>query len=173
MDEGVLLVYPEMILDGKLPYRDFETFYGPLNLWVLSGAYALFGVQIAVERTVALVMLLVMLSGLFLLTKRGGLATAIASVFLAAVCTQVMELAALAWLGGITCLIWSLILLSKPGRLHMLGAGLLAAAGLLYRPDLGLALCAFIPMLWRLARPSGGKGSIIAWRSRAGLRHSI
>ena len=42
MDEGSLLVYPELVLKGQLPYRDFETFYGPANLWVLSGVYAVF-----------------------------------------------------------------------------------------------------------------------------------
>ena len=30
MDDGALLLYPELILKGWLPYRDFETFYGPL-----------------------------------------------------------------------------------------------------------------------------------------------
>ena len=116
MDEGVLLVYPEMILDGKVPYRDFETFYGPLNLWVLAGTYSVFGVHIVVERTVALVMLLTMMLGIFQISRRGGLVTAISSVLLAAVCTQIMELIAFAWLGGVMCLVWSLILLSKPGR---------------------------------------------------------
>jgi hypothetical protein len=28
MDDGSLLLYPELILKGWLPYRDFETFYG-------------------------------------------------------------------------------------------------------------------------------------------------
>jgi hypothetical protein len=46
MDEGMLLVYPELIAHGKLPYRDFETFYGPGNLWKLAGSYAVFGAQI-------------------------------------------------------------------------------------------------------------------------------
>ena len=154
MDEGVLLLYPEMILDGKVPYRDFETFYGPLNLWVLAGAYSVFGVHIVVERAVALVMLLTMMLGIFKLSRRGGLVTAISAVFLAAVCTQIMELIAFAWLGGVMCLVWSLILLAKPGRMAIRGAGLLAAGALLYRPDLGPALLAFIPMLWRLPKPA-------------------
>ncbi len=152
MDEGVLLLYPEMILDGKVPYRDFETFYGPLNLWVLAGAYSVFGVHIVVERVVALLMLLTTMLGIFQLARRGGLVTAISAVFLAAVCTQIMELIAFAWLGGVMCLIWSLVLLAKSGRGSIRGAGLLAAGALLYRPDLGPALLAFLPMLWRLPR---------------------
>src|ERR1700732_1611925 len=46
MDEGSLLVYPELILKGSLPYRDFETFYGPANIYVLSAVYAVFGPSI-------------------------------------------------------------------------------------------------------------------------------
>ena len=36
MDEGALLVYPELIARGQVPYRDFETFYGPANSWAIS-----------------------------------------------------------------------------------------------------------------------------------------
>lgn len=154
MDEGVLLVYPEMILDGKLPYRDFETFYGPLNLWVLAGAYSLFGVHILVERGVALAMLVLLSLGVFSLTRRGGLVPAIASMALVALLTQIMSLVAFAWLGGITCIVWSFVLISKPGRFRAPGAGLLAAAGLLYRPDLGLALFAFLPVFLRMGSPA-------------------
>ena len=42
MDEGSLLLYPELILKGWLPYRDFETFYGPANAYLLAGVYAIF-----------------------------------------------------------------------------------------------------------------------------------
>src|SRR5256885_1074587 len=54
MDEATLLVYPELVLKGKLPYRDFETFYGPANIYTLAGFYSVFGVGIFVERTVGL-----------------------------------------------------------------------------------------------------------------------
>src|SRR4051812_15644618 len=49
MDEGALLLYPELILKGQLPYRDFETFYGPGNLYALAGTYKLLGCNISVE----------------------------------------------------------------------------------------------------------------------------
>ena len=39
MDEGTLLVIPEQVLKGKLPYRDFETFYGPPNPFLLAVVY--------------------------------------------------------------------------------------------------------------------------------------
>src|SRR2546430_12659076 len=64
-DEGIALVYPEMFLKGRLPYRDFETIYGPGNLLVLSTAYSLFGANIFVERAIGLVYRLVILLGIF------------------------------------------------------------------------------------------------------------
>src|SRR2546430_16770398 len=54
MDEGMLLIYPEMILKGQLPYRDFESVTGPGNPMVLAGAYAAFGPNLFVEREVGL-----------------------------------------------------------------------------------------------------------------------
>src|SRR5690349_19159691 len=83
MDEGSLLVYPELILKGKVPYRDFETFYGPGNLWTLSGAYAAFGVNIFVERAVGLVYRVIILVGIFGLLQRWGTAVAVGSSMLA------------------------------------------------------------------------------------------
>ena len=38
MDEGMVLLYPEMFLKAHLPYRDFEMIYGPGNLFSLSAA---------------------------------------------------------------------------------------------------------------------------------------
>ena len=52
MDEGTLLVYPQLVLDGRIPNKDFESFYGPGNLWILAGAYAAFGDTVVVERVV-------------------------------------------------------------------------------------------------------------------------
>ena len=97
MDEGMLLTYPELILKGKLPYRDFETFYGPLNLWVLAGAYTVGGVGVFVERTVGLGYHLMVLLGLFLLGRRGGLPIAIGTAVFAEFVLRILKLSALAW----------------------------------------------------------------------------
>src|ERR1700757_1276013 len=71
-DEGIALVYPEMFMKGRLPYRDFETIYGPGNLLILSGAYGLFGDNISVERTVGLIYRLLILVGVFAVSYRFG-----------------------------------------------------------------------------------------------------
>jgi hypothetical protein len=36
MDEGILLVYPDRILAGDVPLRDFETFYGPTGFYLIA-----------------------------------------------------------------------------------------------------------------------------------------
>ena len=54
MEEGSVLVYPERVLDGAIPNKDFETMYGPGNLWFLAGVYKMFGTTVVVERTVGL-----------------------------------------------------------------------------------------------------------------------
>src|SRR5437660_11986785 len=71
-DEGIALVYPEMFLKGRLPYRDFETIYGPGNLLVLSAAYSAFGPNIFVERAIGLVYRLLILLGIFGIAQRWG-----------------------------------------------------------------------------------------------------
>jgi hypothetical protein len=84
MDEGVLLVYPELVLKGQLPYRDFETFYGPANIGVLATAYKIFGTTIFVERAVGLIYRLLILPAIFRLTRRSGLVLATGCVAVAA-----------------------------------------------------------------------------------------
>ncbi|HEY1043029.1 MAG TPA: hypothetical protein VGE60_04125 [Telluria sp.] len=53
-DEGILLAYPDLILKGALPYRDFAALYTPGSLYLVSLAFALFGESIVVERAVGL-----------------------------------------------------------------------------------------------------------------------
>ena len=52
MDEGAVNAYAARILDGAVPHRDFLTFYGPGNLWLVAGAFEVFGESVGVERAV-------------------------------------------------------------------------------------------------------------------------
>src|SRR3984893_16973340 len=72
-DEGIALVYPEMFLKGHLPYRDFESVYGPDNVLILSGAYSLFGANVFVERAVGLIYRLLILAAIFGIVRRWGI----------------------------------------------------------------------------------------------------
>src|SRR5207237_8201807 len=71
-DEGIALVHSEMLLKGRLPYRDFERIYGPGNLLILSAAYTVFGTNILVERAIGLIYRLLVLLAIFGIVPRRG-----------------------------------------------------------------------------------------------------
>jgi hypothetical protein len=137
MDEGSLLLYPELILKGWLPYRDFETFYGPANAYLLAGVYAIFQPGIFVARTVGLVYHLAILAAIFCIVRPRGIALALGAVLIAHLFLLPTGLAPFAWIGGLACALWSLFLTAaRPSSRQIFFAGLLAAIALLFRPDL-------------------------------------
>src|SRR5205814_4548806 len=141
MDDGALLLYPELILKGWLPYRDFETFYGPANAYLLAGVYALFQPGIFVERTVGLLYHLAILAAIFCIVRPRGMALALGSVVIAHLFLLPTGLAPFPWLGALTSALWSLFLIARgPGAWPNFCAGILAAVALLYRPDLAPAV---------------------------------
>jgi hypothetical protein len=153
MEEGGLLVYPELILKGKLPYRDFETFYGPANLWVLSAAYVGFSPNIFVERAVGLAYRVLIFAGIFVIVQRWNVTLATGCTFLAGILLLPAMLPAYAWLGGVMCALWSIwmIVATESGRRCFLG-GFLAGLTLLFRVDQGPAVIASALPLFLLMR---------------------
>ena len=148
MEEGALLVYPELILKGAVPYRDFETFYGPANPWLLSGIYALTGPRILAERTVGLLYRVAILAALFVLLARCSVSLAAGCSIAAGLLFIPLGLGAFAWIGGLMCVLWSVCFSVKQGspKQTFLG-GLFAGLALLFRPDLALAaLAAGLPL---------------------------
>jgi hypothetical protein len=137
MDEGSLLLYPELILKGWLPYRDFETFYGPANAYLLAGVYAVFQPEIFVARTVGLAYHVAILAAIFCIVRPRGLALALGAVLIAHLFLLPTGLAPFAWIGGLACALWALFLMAaRPGSRQIFFAGLLAGIALLFRPDL-------------------------------------
>jgi hypothetical protein len=155
MDEGSLLVYPELILKGQLPYRDFETFYGPANLWVLSAAYAGFGPSIFVERGVGLICRILVLLIIFALVQRWSTTIAAGCTLLSGIILLPMGIAAYAWIDGIVCVLASLYLVANSeSRTRCFWGGILAGWALLFRADLGPAVIVSILPLFFLMMPA-------------------
>jgi hypothetical protein len=152
MDEGMVLVYPELVQHGAVPYRDFETVYGPGNWWFLSGVYAIFGTNIQVERTAGLLYRIVCLLSIFALTRRWGITVAASCLLLAGTLLINTGIVALSWWGAMACAMSALALCAAdltPWR--CVGAGFLAGLAILFRVDVGPALClAALPILWKL-----------------------
>ncbi len=173
MDEGSLLVYPELILKGKLPYRDFETFYGPANLSILSAVYAGLGPNILVERGVGLTYRVLALVAIFALIQRYDTALAAGCMIVAGFLLLPLRLPAYAWIGGVTCALWSIVMAAKPEstRRCFLG-GLFAGLALLFRPDLGPAvIISALPLflLMTARRWSYLSGAVLALLPLGGL----
>jgi hypothetical protein len=184
MDEGTLLLYPELILRGQLPYRDFETFYGPGNLWALAAVYSVFGIDVFVARGVGFFYQIAIFLGIFMALRRSSVALAIAGALLAAALLRIVQLPPFAWLAAIACAVWAVVALAElPGRWRGTVGGLLAAGALLCRPDLGPAVfAAVLPLVllfparerWQFVGAFAGALLPFAWLTfAAGWRETL
>ena len=132
MDEATLLVYPELMLQGKIAYRDFETFYPPANLCTLAAAFRLFGISITTERVVGIVYRLVLFAGLYVAARSWGKIAAVGVIAIAAFVLLPLYLFANAWIMALGLALGSLSLLARslplPARSGTVIAGLTACA---------------------------------------------
>jgi hypothetical protein len=110
MEEGFMLTFPERILAGDVPHRDFLHLYGPGSLWVLAVVYEVVGTSLAAERTVGLVQHLLVIAGVLVLAwpfgRRVATVCAVVAVFLT---VTPIGLAALAWSGGVALALSGLV----------------------------------------------------------------
>src|SRR5918995_2122674 len=102
MEEGFMLVFPELVLDGQVPNRDFLHLYGPGSLWVLAGAFEVLGTSLATERAIGFLQQLGLALGILALLRPWGRWVAAAGGATAAVIVvPPIGLTALAWTGGV------------------------------------------------------------------------
>lgn len=154
MDEGMVLVYPEMLLKGFLPYRDFETNYGPGNILILAAVYAGFATNIFVERAVGLIYRLVILLALFGIVRRWGTLIACGCIFIGAVLLANTDLWANTWFVALAfglCALWAISNVNSGSK--SLLAGLFAGITLLCRCDFALALIAGVLPVFLSMKP--------------------
>lgn len=159
MEEGFMLVFPEQVLDGQVPHRDFLHLYGPGSLWALAGWYRVFGVSITAERIFGAAQLGAIVFGVMALVRPWGRQVMAASGALGVLfTTTAVGLAALAWNGAVALAVAALWVglrarrwltdaagvdsaeaERRAGRLLVV-AGLLAGWALLFRPDVVVAV---------------------------------
>jgi hypothetical protein len=153
MEEGFMLVFPELVLHGMVPNRDFLHLYGPGSLWVLAAVYKALGTTLQVQRAVGFLQLLGVVFGVFALLRPWGWRLAsLGATAAAVVILPPTGLTAMAWVGAVALGLWS-VAFALRGR--VVAAGLLAGAALLYRPDLAVAIGASgVVLFLGLSRPA-------------------
>lgn len=169
MEEGFMLVFPELLLDGELPNRDFLYLYGPGSLWVLAAIFWVAGTSLGAQRAVGYAQHLGVVFGCWsLLRPWGGWVAAGGATMAAIIVIPPSGLSALPWIGAVAFGLWSIraaieALEGEPSarRTRRLWfAGLLGGAALLYRLDLVLALVASLGLaLWKL--PKGDRKHLV------------
>ena len=153
MEEGFMLAFPQQLLHGRIPNRDFLHLYGPGSLWVLAAFYKVFGSTITMERLVGLAQHGVTCLGMYALLRPVSRRIAtLGGVTCALILLTPLGLAALAWNGALACAVCGLALLIRvmtpsgeavgfdPGWWRPVGGGVLVGLALLYRPDMVVAL---------------------------------
>src|SRR5688572_18533958 len=108
MEEGFMLVFPERVLDGDLPNRDFLHLYGPGSLWVLAAAFEVFGTSLTVERLVGLLQQVGLVTAVLALARPWGWGLSIAcAVISLVIIVPPIGLTALAWVGAMALGAWA------------------------------------------------------------------
>lgn len=146
MDEGALVAYPSLVLEGLVPGRDFETFYGPGQPWLVAGAFEVFGPTLTVERLVGLGFRIATAVSIFVLVMPLGVALAAIGSLAAVILLLPLGLPALAILGALAALLAALATLSRTAARGLTRApdsatafavaGLLGGVAVVFRPDL-------------------------------------
>jgi hypothetical protein len=158
MEEGFMLAFPEQLLHGRLPHRDFLHLYGPGSLWLLAAVFKVFGTTLVNERLVGLAQHCAVAFGMFALLRPWGRRIATAAALTSVVILiSPLGLTAMAWNGAIASGICGLAVGTAAARrddadrwLRPMSflAGLLGAVALLFRPDLIFAVGLGFGALW-------------------------
>jgi hypothetical protein len=101
MEEGFMLVFPERVLKGDLPNRDFLHLYGPGSVWAIAGAFKVFGVSLITERIFGLIQQLAIVLGIYALARRWNRTLAVTGALASALTIIPFGLTALAWVGAV------------------------------------------------------------------------
>lgn len=140
-DEGLLITYPEQMLMGRWPNRDFFTSYGPGGLALLAGVFKVAGSSVEVERIVGLGYHLGVATGVMMMLRGRGAPTAGVAGVISALTMMGLGPPAFVWLGALACLVWSVALLQgDPSKVQVVLAGSIAALSVTWRPDIAPAL---------------------------------
>lgn len=157
-----MLTFPERLLRGEIPNRDFLHLYGPGSLWVLAAVYKVFGAKLEVERLFGLLQQAGVAFGVFSIARWWGRKVAVVCALIAMVIMlPPAGLTAFAWTGGVALGLLGLAVglharaTADDRRATWLGiaAGVLFGLAFLFRLDLVIACgLAAVVLVWRAPR---------------------
>src|SRR6516225_512757 len=102
MEEGFMLAFPQEVLRGQIPNRDFLHLYGPGSLWVLAGIFKAFGTSLATERFAGLAQHVGVVFGIFFLSRQWGRVVAVVAALVSLfIILPPVGLTAMAWNGAV------------------------------------------------------------------------
>ena len=166
MEEGFMLVFPERVLAGDIPNRDFLHLYGPGSLWALAGTFKVFGVSLVTERLFGLAQQMAVVFGIYALARPWGRRVAVCCALTSGLILVPFGLTALAWVGAVGLGLLGLVAGLRARRTKddrrarpwAVAAGLLFGGALLFRLDLVVAIgLATVVLLW------GARRSRVTW----------
>ena len=108
-DEALLLEYPVLTINGKLPFRDYQSSYGIGSYLPLAGVYELVGPGVSAERAVGAAYRLAVVLAIVALLLPLGTAVLMAGGALAVVgILGPGPPAAYGWYAALACVLWSI-----------------------------------------------------------------
>lgn len=147
-DESILLVYPEQLLLGRVPNRDFFTVYGIGNYGLLAGVYSALGPTFYAERLVGLAYHVFVVLGLRYAVRSLGPTVSFVAGALGAFVLLPLTLTAYSWFGGLALGLWSLgLLANRTGSRGAILSGFLAGLVFAWRLEMGVLCLAAIPLV--------------------------
>jgi len=150
LDEMILVVYPERMMAGDLPYRDFFTAYGPAQWWLLQAVYSVTEPSVLTARTVGIAVHVGLVLAVYWLVLPRGRGIAAACSAIAAFLLLGLGAAPFAWLTCVALCVAHLASLHNGARLRVALGGVLAGLAIAVRPDVApLAMLPALPFLWR------------------------
>lgn len=149
-DEGILLVYPDLILRGYVPYRDFAALYPPADFYIIAGLFRVFGESIHVERSLAAAYWCLLLVAAYLVGSRvNRLTGSLAAVAVLAYLSVSWSLGAHTHFGAYVCILFAMALAGRDFEgnasltTHVLVlTGTIAGTTLCFKQDFGMVAIA-------------------------------
>jgi hypothetical protein len=144
-DEGVTLTNAALSASGLVPFRDYWASYGPLDTYVLAGAFKFFAVNLMVERALGILVLALFAVVAYLVTGRLGLRGGIrlmltGLISVVPISVPAFNSAFLANLIGVSAVLAFLCSLEGQRRRWPLLAGALVGLASFSRPEFAVGL---------------------------------